>query len=169
MRFEAYIVLIVVAVGGFALDSRADSSQPGKARPEAPPVAGAEGRPKLVLDHLELPDELPDAWYFKQKLREILRREARRATWGAGRESTITYRYYVKELRLVQTGDVLRVTCHAVGELPKGKTARGLLTFSGPASQRNEVVTKVLEIVARGVITRLAELERDRRRRAAIR
>jgi len=38
-----------------------------------------------------------------------------------------------------------------------------MLTFSGPASTRDAVVVEVLEIVARGVITRLAELERTRR------
>ena len=36
-------------------------------------------------------------------------------------------------------------------------------TFSGPASERGATVKRVLEIVARGVVTRLAELERKRR------
>ncbi len=116
-----------------------------------------------MLDHLELPDSLPRAGYFEQRLREILQREARRVVWGAGRESTITYRFFVTQLSIEQQGDVVRVRCHATGQLPKGKTAKGMLTYSGAASRRDALVVEVLEIVARGVIARLAELERNRR------
>ena len=93
----------------------------------------------------------------------ILRREGRHADWGAGRGSRVTFRFELTELRLDEQGDVLRVHCTAVGRLPRGKRARGSLTFSGDAAKRNELVERTLEIVARGVIARLAELERKRR------
>ncbi len=120
----------------------------------------ATGRPRIVLDYLELP--AAGAPYRKQ-LQSILYRETRRVRWGAGTGSTITYRFYVTQLEFHVDGDVLRVTCHATGRLPRGKTAKSTLTFSGPASERSAVVNRVLEIVARGVVTRLAELERIRR------
>lgn len=125
--------------------------------------ASTSGRPTIVLDYLELPSDLANAAYFAKELRTILYRETRRVRWGAGTGSTITYRFYVTKLTVVADGDVVRVTCYAQGQLPKGKTAKSMLTFSGPVNERNAIVRRVLEIVARGVVTRLAELERQRR------
>jgi hypothetical protein len=73
------------------------------------------------------------------------------------------YRFSVEQLRIEQEDGVLRVSCTAVGRLPKGKTAKGNLSFGGDPQRRNAVVVRVLQIVARGVLTRLAELERVRR------
>jgi len=132
--------------------------------PTEPPDAegvSTEGRPKIVLDYLELPAGTPSV--YRKQLRAILYRETRRVRWGAGTGSTITYRFYVTRLEFQVEGDVLRVTCHAVGKLPKGKTAKSTLTFGGPVTERGAVVQRVLEIVARGVVTRLAEMERTRR------
>ena len=47
--------------------------------------------------------------------------------------------------------------------LPGGRAAQSALTYSGSASARKQVTEKVLEIVARGLITRLSEVERRRR------
>ncbi len=146
-----------------ALALLANPRPAGATAPTATAAQSPAGRPRVVLDHLELPASIPRASYYEQRLREFLQRETRRAVWGAGRGSTITYRYFVTELVIEQRGDVVRVRCQATGQLPKGKTAKGMLTFSGPASTRDAVVVEVLEIVARGVITRLAELERTRR------
>jgi hypothetical protein len=121
------------------------------------------GRPDVELDRLDFPNDVVGAHYFKKRLRTILKREARRADWGAGRGAKIQYRFTVTELSLENDGEVLRVRCSAIGKLPKGKSAKSNLAFGGPPNQRNKVVERVLEIVARGVITRLAELERIRR------
>ncbi len=132
--------------------------------PTEPPDAealSAEGRPKIVLDYLELPTGTPST--YREQLKTILYRETRRVRWGAGTGDTITYRFYVTRLEFRVEADVLRVTCHAVGKLPKGKTAKSTLSFSGSVTERSAVVRRVLEIVARGVITRLAEMERIRR------
>jgi hypothetical protein len=139
---------------------------PAPAAAEPAPMAESSrprGRPDVELDRLEFPTDVAGAHYFKQRLRKILKREARRADWGAGRGARIQYRFTVTELVLENDGEVLRVRCTAVGKLPKGKSARSNLRFGGPPNQRNKVVERVLEIVARGVITRLAELERIRR------
>jgi hypothetical protein len=57
------------------------------------------------------------------------------------------------------------VRCTALGRLPKGKTARSKLEFGGDAKDPRKVIDHVLLIVARGVLARLADLERDRRSR----
>jgi hypothetical protein len=116
----------------------------------------------VTLDRLKLPD-VPGADRYRRSLETILRREARRANWGVGRGSKITYRFEVTELTVVQNGNVLHVSCSAVGRLPGNRTARSRLEFGGDPKQPQKLVDQVLQIVARGVVTRLAELERIRR------
>ncbi|MBN2193127.1 MAG: hypothetical protein JW751_09955 [Polyangiaceae bacterium] len=155
MRTMPSLVLACALLAGF-VPAIASATPEGAAATPA-------GRPRIVLDHLAFPHSVPNAAHFEKRLREVLSREAHRAIWGAGRENTITYRFLVTQLTVEQRGDVVHVRCQATGQLPKGKSAKGTLTFSGPARERNAVVIQVLEIVARGVITRLAELERARR------
>jgi hypothetical protein len=137
--------------------------EPAAASQSAPQSARPRGRPDVKLDRLDFPSDVAGAKFFKQRLRKMLAREAKRADWGAGRGSRIEYRFSVTELGIEHDGDVLRVRCAAVGKLPGGKSAKSQLSFGGEPGQRNKIVERVLEIVARGVITRLAELERVRR------
>lgn len=122
----------------------------------------SRGKPVVKLDRLTLPP-VGNADKIERHLREVLKREARKANWGAGRGSVIQYRFKVEELSLVNEGGVLSVTCSAAGRLPKGQAARSRLVYGGKPSERDKLVEHVLDIVARGVITRLAEMERIRR------
>jgi hypothetical protein len=135
--------------------------------PAEPPLTDAAlqrvGRPLVKLDRLQFPDNIPNAAAYVSHLKRVLHREAARADWGAGYGARIEYRFSVTALTLAHKGDVLTVTCVAVGKLPRGKTARSRISFGGDPGKQREVVKRVLEIVARGVITRLAELERMRR------
>jgi hypothetical protein len=124
---------------------------------------GAFGKPKIKLDRLEFPADVADAKELEAHLRRTLKHETRRADWGAGRQSRISYRFSVKELALHEDAGVLHVTCSALGRLPKGKSAKSHIVYGGDPRERRKVVERVLEIVARGVVTRLAELERARR------
>jgi len=137
---------------------------PGVGRAEAekspPPVAG---QPHVKLDRLSMPSDLVGAKRFETHLRSTLRREARHADWGAGPTSKISYRFAVEQLVLREEKGVLHVTCTARGRLPKGKSAKSHIVFGGDPRERTKVVQHVLDIVARGVVTRLAELERARR------
>jgi hypothetical protein len=134
------------------------------ADPEAEPTSSAN-HPHVKLDRLRLPAELSraDAKEFEKHLRVTLKREARHADWGAAQKSKISYRFFVEELQLREENGVLHVTCTALGRLPKGKSAKSHIAFGGDPHDRKKVVERVLDIVARGVVTRLAELERARR------
>ncbi len=123
----------------------------------------ARGGPRVRLDRLSLPPELIGAKAFEKHLRATLHREVRRADWGAGVSSKISYRFVVEQLDLREDKGVLHVTCTARGRLPKGKSAKSQIVFGGDPRERTKVVQHVLDIVARGVVTRLAELERARR------
>lgn len=126
-----------------------------------------EGRPKVVLDRLDFPAEL-GAKKYRRHLERVLSREVRKVDWGASKDSTIEYRFEVTGLALsTPAPDVLTVTCTAVGRLPSGRSASSRLSFSGAPRERDELVQEVLAIVARGVVARLAELERVRRGKLA--
>jgi len=142
----------------------------GASLPISPRVARAEAEenttsagPRVKLDRLSLPPELIGAKAYETHLRSTLRREVRRADWGAGAASKISYRFVVEQLELREDNGVLHVTCTARGRLPKGKSAKSHIVFGGDPQERTKVVQHVLDIVARGVVTRLAELERARR------
>jgi hypothetical protein len=121
------------------------------------------GRPDVRLNRLDFPEDVPNAGHFKRFLRKRLSKETRRAVWGAGRDNVIEYRFSVTELRIEKEDGVILVKCTAVGKLPGGQAAKSRLAFGGEPAKRNKIVERVLEIVARGVITRLSELERIRR------
>jgi hypothetical protein len=132
----------------------------------------ARGRPQIDVVSIDLPKDLVQAKYYRKYLKKRLLRESKRAKWGAGRANVIQYRFTISELSLIEDDGVLRVRCTAIGKLPKGQAAKSRLTFSGDPKKRRQLVEKVLDIVARGVVTRLAELERIRRgdlRRSGVR
>jgi hypothetical protein len=148
----------LLALGTLALGS--PRSVRAEAEESAPPVGGG---PRVKLDRLSLPPELVGAKSFETHLRSTLRREVRHADWGAGAKSKISYRFAIEQLDLREQNGVLHVTCTARGRLPKGKSAKSHIVFGGDPHERTKVVQHVLDIVARGVVTRLAELERARR------
>jgi hypothetical protein len=123
-------------------------------------VAHAAAGPTLKLDRLEVP---PEAKAYTRFLTRALKREAKKLDWGAGTGSKIEYRFELSELRVVAKDGVLTVHCSAVGRLPRGRTAKSQLSFGGEPSRKRKLVERVLTIVARGVLTRLSEIERERR------
>ncbi len=129
------------------------------------PNDGPAGRPHVVLDRLEVPDTVPEHQRVSKVLSKVLKREQYRVEWGAGRHNRITYRFSLEQLDLSVERGVLKVRCTALGRLPKGKTARSKLEYGGDPQAAHEVIDHVLTIVARGVLTRLADLERERRTR----
>ena len=133
-----------------------------RAESEEPTVASTS-RPRVKLDRLSFPAGINGGKEYEGHLRSTLKREARRADWGAGSGSKISYRFFVEQLDLREEAGVLHVTCTALGRLPKGKSAKSHIAFGGDPRDRKKVVERVLDIVARGVLTRLAELERARR------
>jgi hypothetical protein len=159
------LMLVTMAAGLSAAATPSAASQEGEALEvvELAPLSEVRGRPLVKLDRLTLPKDLLDLATVEQHLRRSLAREARRADWGAGRGSTIHYRFTLELLEITEAEGALRIRCRALGQLPRGKQARSELSFGGDPRDRKALLQKVLEIVARGAIARLSELERQRR------
>ena len=158
---------------GFALSAlaRPAAAEPDEPDSDAPPpiargIAPQEvGRPTVRLDRLELPPGVGSDLerYFRLQLKHA----ARRADWGAKRGARIEYRVKLEELTLREGDHVIHVRCTALGSLPRGRTTRTFIDFGGNPADRAKVTRHVLEIVARGVVTRLAAIERERRAQVA--
>jgi len=169
-RFATLITLVSGLIP--AISSPSALAAPLAASAKPPPFAPGigqrpSGRPEVRLDRLVFPSTLPRSGALERHFRFLLRKAARRADWGAGKGAKIEFRVVVEELSAVEQDGVLRVKCTALGRLPRGKSARSFVDFGGSPKKRSQVVTHVLEIVARGVVTRLAALERERRQKAA--
>ncbi len=121
-----------------------------------------DGRPTVVLDRLTFPERL-GAKRYRRYLTGVLHREARSLQWGASADSRIEYRFFVHELKVSTSDNLLRVKVVAEGVLPSGKHAKSQLTFGGSPGHHHQLIEQVLAIVARGVMARLAEMERVRR------
>ena len=129
-----------------------------------PPVVGRpRGRPHIRIDRVTLPNELPNRDEYLRFLKKFLKREVRRVDWGASSRNKISLRFEVERLDLEAHSSVLKVRCTALGELPHRRTARTELVFGGDRANEQRLVKQVLEIVARGVVSRLSALERARR------
>jgi hypothetical protein len=122
----------------------------------------AKDRPTVKLDRLDM-SKVPGAVAEQGFIKDTLIREARHVDWGLGRGSRVEFRFRLDELSVTESPGLLRVRCSATGWLPKGKVAKSHLTFGGAPKDREKLVHHVLEIVSRGVVTRLADLERARR------
>lgn len=130
--------------------------------PGAPRPASVHGKPKVTLDRLDL-TKVPLARSDEAFLRKALAEEAKRADWGAGASAHIEYRFRLDELSVTEEPRVVRIRCSASGFLPKGRRTKSHIAFGGAPNERQALVRHVLQIVARGVVTRLSDLERRRR------
>lgn len=156
-RARALLLALALVAGVVAAPAAAT---PARSEPIEKDTSGA---PTVVLNRLDFPNDFSGHAKYRQHLLGVLKREARRASWGAGRDNRIEYRFEVSELSFSLSGTVLHIRCSAVGRLPGGQRAKSELSFGGSVAERDQLIKKVLDIVARGVVTRLAELERQRR------
>lgn len=152
---RAFCAGLLFALCAWAAPSHAEGSAPIIGRPR--------GRPHIQIDRVALPAALPNRGEYLEYLKKTLKREVRRADWGASGKNKIWLRFEVERLDLDAKASVLQVHCSAVGELPRRRTARSQLVYGGDRAQEKRLVKQVLEIVARGVVSRLSALERARR------
>ena len=124
--------------------------------------AGARAR-KPKVDWTITVREGRDRGEKEKLLEKLLKREARRADWGGASDGPVQASIEIRELMAIVDGDVVRVTCAGVGRIPGVGAAKSKFSFGGRPSERAKLEKHVLELVARGIVTRLAEMARQRR------
>ena len=165
-RRFAELCLLGLACSLFGAPAAADPDDADADEP--PPIARGiaprePGRPNVRLDRLEFPAGVAGGTELERHFKQQLKHAARHADWGARRGQKIEFRVKIEELSVREGDRVVHVRCTALGSLPKGRTTRTFIEFGGDPGDRAKVVRHVLEIVARGVVTRLAAIERERR------
>ena len=61
----------------------------------------------------------------------------------------------------MREGEVVRITCTAVGKIPGVGAAKSRFSYSGKPEEQRKLEHHVLELVARGIVTRLADMARE--------
>lgn len=119
--------------------------------------AEAKRRPRVVWSDVTVRPDRPDVPPVVQR---ILEKEGRRADWGRRREQPVEAAVEIRELSHVLDGDVVRVTCTAVGRIAGLGAAKSRFSYSGRPEDKVKLERRVLELVARGIVTRLADIAR---------
>lgn len=128
----------------------------------SPSDALAKGRkPKVVWAEVKLP-EARDIAVYQKMMKEILEKESRRARWGKKKGELVEASIVIKELRTETKGDVLHVSCSAAGTIAGLGVAKSRFSYGGLPKDKLALERKVLELVTRGIVARLAELSRDK-------
>jgi hypothetical protein len=123
-----------------------------------PGAAHAAGKPKIEWIRVDVPDG-QDAARLGKLLKEALKQAARRANFGKAAK-TVLLSARITELSVEEHGDVLRVSCTAMGRVAGGAGARSRISYGGSPDKRAELEKEVLTQVANGLVARLAQIVR---------
>lgn len=123
----------------------------------------AGDRPGFHINQVTLPAGLPRDAELRKYLERAIKLAARKADFGLGPQGRVEARFVLTELSYHREGSVLSVHGRLSGRLPSGRTAESAIHFGGKPSDEARLTRQVLDILARGVVTRLADLERKRR------
>lgn len=129
----------------------------------------AEAKTKVELATVEWPGSTSDKARDKSRDKRVRRTVRNHASHAAakldfGARGRVTLTLVIKELEVIETDGLVRVTCTLVGKLNGGGHARSKLSFGGKPADRKRIERQVLSAVTDGVMTRLAELAKQRER-----
>lgn len=124
----------------------------------------SRGKARVKWSRIEVP-EGKDAARLTALLRKMLDKAVKQTDFGDVRAMTASAR--IVDLRTTKDGDVLRVTCALSGRLEGGQGARSKISLGGDPNRAAALEAEVLQAVANGLVTRLAELARAQAAREA--
>lgn len=99
-----------------------------------------------------------DADRTTRALKPLLVKAARKADFGKAKSVKLAAR--VVEFTSTRQGDVLRVSCTIMGHVVGGPSAKSRISFGGSPDDRAALEKQVLEMVANGLVARLAQIAR---------
>lgn len=126
-------------------------------------AAESQGRPDFRIDSLSFPPGIAREAELRRYLEQKLKLAAKKVDFGTGRGGRVEARFILTNLSYRLDGSVLSVEGALSGRLPSGRHAESKIHFGGRPADEPQLTRQVLDILAQGVMTRLAELERRRR------
>ncbi len=123
------------------------------------PTTAHAGKTAVTWTKIDVP-EGDSAATLQKSLKKLLDEAARKANFGKAKTLSLTVK--LTDFTSETKGDVHRVTCSIVGRIPGGPSARSRISFGGSPADKAKLEKQVLTMVARAVVTRLAEIVRAR-------
>ena len=127
-----------------------------------PLYAWSKPKPKTTIHWTNV--EFPEDKLRTQReriLRTILRKESSTEDWGPHNQR-IEASIRIIEYQIVHTPEVVRVTCTAVGKLVGGPSVRTHFSIGDHPTKQAKLERNMMTFVARGIVTRLAVIARNR-------
>lgn len=136
----------------FALALLIGSAGPAHAKKATVDIAAVE----FKKDGVEKKDQ--------KRIATTIRRQAHRAAkhLDFGVKGRVEITFSVRDIQVVEEDDVVTVTCTLVGRLKGGGSARSKIRFGGKPDKSRKVERQVVAAATEGVLTRLAQLSRER-------
>lgn len=105
----------------------------------------------------------------QKRIATTIRRQAHRTAkhLDFGVKGRVEITFVVSDIQVVEEDDVVTVTCTLVGRLRGGGSARSKIRFGGKPDKNKKVERQVVAAATEGVLTRLAQLSRERAKQDA--
>jgi hypothetical protein len=126
------------------------------------PAAEARPKPKVEWVRVDVPGG-EDSGRVQKLLKQALATAAKKANFGKVKNVSLSAR--VVQMSVEEHGDVLRITCTAMGRVVGGAGARSRISYGGSPDKRDELEKEVLTQVANGLVARLAQIVRTTERK----
>lgn len=100
----------------------------------------------------------------QKRVSTTIRRQVARAAkhLDFGTTSRVEISFVVRDVDVVEEDGVVTVTCTLLGKLKGGGSARSKIRFGGKPDARKKIERQVVSAATDGVMTRLAQLSRER-------
>lgn len=127
-----------------------------------PQTALSRSSTKVQWTRIDVP-EGKDSARLAKLLKSLLTQAAKKADFGKLKSVKLSAR--IVSFSSVEKGDVLQVSCTIGGKLEGGPGARSHISFGGSPKERAQLEKQVLSMVANGLVTRLAEMAKNKTER----
>ena len=100
----------------------------------------------------------------QKRVASAIRRQVARAAkhLDFGTTSRVEITFVVRDVEVAEEDGVVTVTCTLLGKLKDGGSARSKIRFGGKPDARKKIERQVVAAATDGVMTRLAQLSRER-------
>lgn len=144
MRALRMFLSVLVAIGWIAFAAPASAA----AKVEVAGIEFREGAEKQT----------------QKRVGSAIRRQVHRAAKSLdfGTKGRVEVTFVVRDVEVEEADGIVTITCTLVGKLKGGGSARSKIRFGGKPDNRKKIERQVVATAADGVMTRLAQLSRER-------
>jgi hypothetical protein len=125
------------------------------------PAEARAPRRKVVWSSIVVPAARKDQARLEATLKQVLEAEGKKARWGKRGAEAVEASLDLRQFTTTIHGDIAHISCAATGKIKGFGPVKSRFSFGGSAAEQGALEKHVLEILARGIIQRLAEMARS--------